>query len=64
MTQIKTIKLYPRDSLNIYRWYKTIEDKSYKMLENNIGYVTLQNIKQEDISKINNEFKTISDFTL
>lgn len=57
MTQIKTLKLYPRDSLNIYRWYKTIEDKSYKMLENNIGYVTLQTIKQEDISKIKNEFK-------
>lgn len=57
MTQIKTLKLYPRNSLNIYRWYKTIEDKSYKMLENNIGYVTLQTIKQEDISKIKNEFK-------
>lgn len=51
------LKLYPRDSLNIYRWYRKNEDKSYKMLDNNIGYVTLQNIKKEDISKIKEEFK-------
>lgn len=55
--QSKILKLYPRDSLNIYRWYRKTEDKSYKMLDNNIGYVTLQNIKKEDISKIKKEFK-------
>lgn len=52
----KTIKLYPRDSLKIYHWYKESNDKSYKMLGNNIGYVTLQTIKENDISKIKDEF--------
>ena len=56
-SQTKTLKLYPKDSLDTYRWYRKREGKSYKMLDNNIGYVTLQNIKQEDISKIKNEFK-------
>jgi len=56
-SQTKTLKLYPKDSLDTYRWYRKREEKSYKMLDNNIGYVTLQNIKQEDISKIKNEFK-------
>ncbi len=55
--QTKTLKLYPKDSLNIYHWYKISNDKSYKMLDNNIGYVTLQTIKEEDISKIKSEFK-------
>lgn len=56
MLQVKTLKLYPRDSLNIYNWFKPSVEKSYKMLNNNIGYITLQTIKNEDISKIINEF--------
>lgn len=56
-TQIKTLKLYPKDSLKIYRWYKPSEEKSFKMLDDNIGYVTLQTIQKEDISKIKKEFK-------
>jgi len=56
-SQTKTLKLYPKDSLDIYRWYRKSNDKSFKMLDNNIGYVTLQNIKEEDISKIKREFK-------
>ena len=55
--QTKTLKLYPKDSLDIYQWYRKSDDKSFKMLDNNIGYVTLQNIKEEDISKIKSEFK-------
>ena len=55
--QSKSLKLYPKDSLNIYRWYRKSEDKSYKLLEKNIGYVTLQTIKDTDISKIKNDFK-------
>lgn len=55
--QTKTLKLYPKDSLDIYRWYRKSDDKSFKMLDNNIGYVTLQNIKEEDISQIKSEFK-------
>lgn len=54
----KTISLYPKDKLNMYHWYKVNKDeKSYKMLDGNIGYVTLANIKQEDISEIKKLFK-------
>lgn len=56
-SQTKSLKLYPKDSLNVYRWYRKSEEKSYKMLDNNIGYATLQNIKEENISKIKSEFK-------
>lgn len=56
-TQTKMLKLYPKDSLDIYRWYRKSNAKSYKMLDNNIGYVTLSSIKDEDIEKIKNEFK-------
>jgi len=53
----KTIKLYPRQRLNIYRWYKKNEDRCYKLLENNIGYVSLMSIKEEDIDNIKHDFK-------
>lgn len=53
----KNLKLYPKDSLDIYRWYRKSDDNSFKMLENNIGYVTLQTIKEEDIAQIKDEFK-------
>lgn len=55
--QLMTLKLYPKDSLEIYRWYRKTNVKSFKMLKNNIGYVTLQTIQEEDISKIRTEFK-------
>ena len=55
--QTKTLKLYPKDSLDIYRWYRRNDEQSFKMLDNNIGYVTLQTIKEEDIPKIKDEFK-------
>lgn len=55
--QKNTLKLYPKDSLGIYRWYRKSDNKSFKMLDNNIGYVTLQTIKEEDIPKIKSEFK-------
>ena len=55
--QTKVLKLYPKDSLDMYRWYRKREDKSFNMLDHNIGYVTLQNIKKEDISKIKSEFR-------
>lgn len=53
----KKVKLYPRDQLSIYQWYKKDNQKSYRLLENNIGYVTLQSIKEEDIAKIKEEFE-------
>ncbi|MCE7053187.1 S41 family peptidase [Algoriphagus sp. AGSA1] len=55
--QTKTLKLYPQDSLGVYRWYRPSNAKSFKMLDNNIGYVTLQTIKEEDISQIKEEFR-------
>lgn len=54
---IKNIKLFDKDSLNIYRWYRLDDDKCYKLLENNIGYITLENIKDEDIEIIKHAFK-------
>lgn len=51
-----TIKLFPRDSLNIYRWLKPSKEPSFKMLEDNIGYVTLQTIENEDLPKIKEDF--------
>lgn len=53
----KTIKLYPRDSLNVFRWFKRTNKRCYKILNNNIGYITLSTIKDEDIEKIKNDFK-------
>lgn len=57
IAQTKLLQLYSEDKLNIYRWNRNNENKSYKKLEKNIGYVTLETIKEEDISKIKNEFK-------
>lgn len=51
------INLYPKDSLKLYRWFRKSEERSYRKLENNIGYVTLETIKDEDISAIKEEFK-------
>lgn len=51
------LKLYPKDSLDTYRWYRRDHRKSFKMLDNNIGYVTLQTIKNEDIPIIKEQFK-------
>ena len=43
---------------NIGRWYEVIKSgKCYKMLDGNIGYVTLATIKNEDIPVIKETFK-------
>lgn len=55
--QTKILKLYPSEDLKIFNWYKKSEEKSFKMLDNNIGYVTLQTIKNEDFSPIKEQFK-------
>ncbi len=55
--QIMTLRLYPKDSLDIYHWNRSNDDKSFKMLADNIGYVTLQSIKEEDVPQIMSEFK-------
>ena len=54
----KEIQLYTRDMLpNMYRTYKVNpNEKSYKLLDGNIGYVTLASIKNEDIAEIRQSF--------
>lgn len=52
----KMLKLYPKDSINIYNRFGKDNEKSYRLLENNIGYVTLKTIKDDDIPKIKEEF--------
>jgi len=52
------VTLYDKERLNMYHWYKVNkEEKCYKILEGNIGYITLANIKEEDISEIKKSFK-------
>lgn len=53
----RKVKLYPRNELSIYRWYKKTDEKCYRLLDNNIGYLTLLSIKEDDIPKIKEEFK-------
>ncbi len=54
----QTVTLYERDKLKMYYWYKVNRDeKCYKMLNGNIGYITLATIKDEDIPVIKEMFK-------
>ena len=55
--KIKEIELHPKDSLNLRSWYSKDEGKaSFKMLSSNIGYITLETIKKEDIPIIKKQF--------
>lgn len=56
--QTEDIKLYPKEKINLYGWYPPLANdlSSFKMLEENIGYITLQNIKKEDIDVIKTTF--------
>ncbi len=53
----KKIKLYPGNELNIIQWYKGNDEKCYRVLDKNIGYITLRSIKNDDIPKIKEELK-------
>jgi C-terminal processing protease CtpA/Prc len=51
------VPTYERKNLRMYHWYKVDStQKCYKLLDGNIGYITLANIKQEDIPKIKKAF--------
>ena len=51
------LPLFDVEALDYYRWYRPEPDSSsYKKLGDDIGYITLKNIKQEDIPKIKEEF--------
>lgn len=53
--QTTTIPLFPSDSLNTYFRYKIPTDKSYKVLDQNIGYITLANIQLVDLPELKKE---------
>ncbi|WP_298237133.1 S41 family peptidase [uncultured Algibacter sp.] len=50
----KTLNLYyQKDIKGFYRWYKIEKNKpSFKKFDNNIGYITLKNIKETDVKRI------------
>lgn len=51
--------LYQNSRYNVSGWYKSKSDaceKCYKILDGNIGYVTLSTIREEDISAIRQDF--------
>ena len=53
----KRLKLYLKNKLNHYRGYRPEPDgKSFKMLKDNIGYITLKNIKTTDVTTIKKQF--------
>lgn len=56
--QYVDVKTYGSKELVIYDQYKVDhKEKNYKLLPGNIGYLTLANIKEEDISEIKDVFK-------
>jgi C-terminal processing protease CtpA/Prc len=51
------LKLYKKSELDYYRGYRRdLGGESFKLLDNNIGYVTLKNIRKEDIPSIKRQF--------
>jgi len=55
---VKTLTLYPpQDITGYYRWYKKRMEPSFKKLTEDIGYVSLQNIKDADIEPLKETFK-------
>lgn len=54
----REVQLHNREQLDMYHWYRVNNDeKCYKLLDGNIGYITLANIKAEDIPEIKKKFK-------
>ncbi|MCL2074564.1 MAG: S41 family peptidase [Marinilabiliaceae bacterium] len=53
----KTLSLYPRNTINLYRYKINQNEKCYKLLDGNIGYITLANIRDEDVHSIRKGFK-------
>lgn len=52
------LPLFDRAKLKIYGMYRINQDeKAYKILDGNIGYITLANIKNEDFHMIKKTFK-------
>jgi C-terminal processing protease CtpA/Prc len=56
-TQTKKLDLYDLKELDYYSWYRNTTDKCYKLIGEDIGYVTLANIQTEDVLSIKGAFK-------
>jgi len=52
----QSLPLYKEEDLNM-RWYNFTDEKCYKMLDGNIGYVTLKTITAADVPMIKDTFK-------
>ena len=50
------LPLYPKDNLDM-KWYKWNGEKSFKVLDNNIGYVTLATVTENDVPQLKAAFK-------
>lgn len=55
--QKKELKLYNANKLDLYSRFRKDKGKSFKLLKDNIGYITLKNIVKEDIEPIKEAFK-------
>ncbi|MEM6769371.1 MAG: S41 family peptidase [Bacteroidota bacterium] len=53
-----TVSLKPRkEQTGYYRWYRRPEGSAYRILDNNIGYLTLANVTDEDYAAAKEAFK-------
>ncbi len=50
------VPLYPKDDLNM-KWYNYNGEKSYRILDDNIGYITLRTISELEIASLKKELK-------
>lgn len=55
-TKEQDVVLHDKERLKMYDWYVKNDEKCYKILDGNIGYITLKNIKEEDIPEIKKSF--------
>jgi len=56
-TKQKDLTLYDAQLLTLYGWYKITDEKCYKILEQNIGYINMANITHNDIDEIKENLK-------
>lgn len=57
-TKQKELQLYKSEHLKMYHWYKVDDkEKCYKLLDGNIGYITLANVANKDIPVIKKLFR-------
>lgn len=55
--QIHDITLYEKEQLDMYQYKVDSSERSFKILNGNIGYITLANIEEKDFAEIKQTFK-------